>query len=62
MPTKFGTSGLRGLITELTHNLVWGLRSRLCCGLPDGTGLFVARDLRPSSPAIARMLINAACA
>jgi phosphomannomutase len=62
MPPKFGTSGLRGLVTELTPNLVGDYVRAFVAACPMGTGLFVARDLRPSSPAIARMVINAACA
>jgi phosphomannomutase len=58
MAPKFGTSGLRGLVTELTPELVAdhvGAFARAC---PVGTGLFVARDLRPSSPDIAEMVIG----
>lgn len=59
MPPKFGTSGLRGLVTELTRPCVSdhvGAFARAC---PTGTGLFVAHDLRPSSPDIAEMVAQA---
>ncbi len=60
MPPKFGTSGLRGLVTELTPDLVADHVRAFAAACPMGTGLFVARDLRPSSPAIAQMVIDAA--
>ncbi|MBU2360984.1 MAG: phosphomannomutase [Alphaproteobacteria bacterium] len=60
MPPKFGTSGLRGLVTELTADLVADHVRAFIHACPVGTGLFVARDLRPSSPAIADMVIAAA--
>ena len=60
MPPKFGTSGLRGLVTELTPDLVADHVRAFVADCPTGAGLFVARDLRPSSPAIAQMVIDAA--
>lgn len=60
MPPKFGTSGLRGLVTELTHDLVGAHVQAFMRACPVGTGLFVGRDLRPSSPAIAGMVADAA--
>ena len=60
MPRKFGTSGLRGLVTELTSELVGAHVQAFIRACPVGTGLFVGRDLRPSSPAIAGMIIDAA--
>lgn len=60
MPPKFGTSGLRGLVTELTPELVGAHVQAFIHACPVGTGLFVARDLRPSSPAIAGMVADAA--
>jgi phosphomannomutase len=62
MPPQFGTSGLRGLVTELTPALVADYIRAFVAACPIGAGLFVARDLRPSSSAIAKMVINAACA
>ena len=60
MPPKFGTSGLRGLVTELTPNLVAAHVQAFIRACPVGTGLFVGRDLRPSSPAITDMVAKAA--
>jgi phosphomannomutase len=60
MPPKFGTSGLRGLVTELTPDLVGAHVAAFIRACPVGTGLFVGRDLRPSSPAIAGMVADAA--
>ena len=60
MPPKFGTSGLRGLVTELTADLVRAHVQAFIRTCPVGTGLFVGRDLRPSSPAIAGMVVDAA--
>lgn len=60
MPPKFGTSGLRGLVTELTPELVGTHVAAFLRACPVGTGLFVGRDLRPSSPDIAAMVAQAA--
>jgi len=60
MPPKFGTSGLRGLVVELTPELVSAHVDAFLQACPVGTGLFVGRDLRPSSPDIAGMIIDAA--
>jgi phosphomannomutase len=60
MPPKFGTSGLRGLVMELTANLVADHVRAFIAACPVGTGLFVARDLRQSSLDIADMVIAAA--
>lgn len=46
MPPKFGTSGLRGLVTELTLELVADHVAAFAASCPVGTGVFVARDLR----------------
>ena len=62
MPPKFGTSGLRGLVTELTADLVADHVAAFIASCPMGTGLFVARDLRPSSPDIAQMVMDAGVA
>lgn len=59
MPPKFGTSGLRGLVVELTADLVADHVRAFAETCPVGTGLFVGRDLRPSSPDIADMVIAA---
>lgn len=60
MPPKFGTSGLRGLVTELTPELVGAHVAAFLAGCDWGTGLFVGRDLRPSSPDIADTIIKSA--
>lgn len=60
MPPKFGTSGLRGLVVELTDELVGDHVRAFITACPSGTGIYVGRDLRDSSPAIAEMVIRAA--
>lgn len=60
MAPKFGTSGLRGLVVDLTADLVAAHVQAFIRACPVGTGLFVGRDLRPSSPAIAQMVVDAA--
>ncbi len=60
MAPKFGTSGLRGLVVELTADLVEAHVAAFIQACPVGTGLFVGRDLRPSSPDIAGYVIAAA--
>lgn len=60
MAPKFGTSGLRGLVTELTRDLVGAHVTAFLRACPTGTGLFVGRDLRESSPGIAADVISAA--
>lgn len=57
MPPKFGTSGLRGLVTELTEALVADYVRAFLAACPVGSGVFVAQDLRPSSPRIAATVI-----
>ncbi|TKA96710.1 phosphomannomutase, partial [Cereibacter changlensis] len=59
MAPKFGTSGLRGLVTELTPELVTAHVAAFLRACPVGTGLYVGRDLRPSSPDLAAMVIAA---
>lgn len=60
MAPKFGTSGLRGLVVELTPALVGDHVRAFLAACPVGTGLWVGRDLRASSPAIAEMVMQAA--
>ncbi len=62
MAPKFGTSGLRGLVTELTPALVGDHVRSFADACPTGTGLFIGYDLRPSSPDIAKMVTDAAVA
>lgn len=59
MPPKFGTSGLRGLVTELTEDLVHAHVAAFARACPMGSGLYVARDLRGSSPLIAGWVAQA---
>lgn len=60
MAPKFGTSGLRGLVTELTPDLIADHIRAFAAACEVGSGLFVGRDLRPSSPRIAGDVILAA--
>ncbi|MER5173997.1 phosphomannomutase [Thioclava kandeliae] len=60
MAPAFGTSGLRGLVTELTPDLVDRYVRAYLASCPQGSALFVGRDLRPSSPDIAEAVIAAA--
>lgn len=60
MPPKFGTSGLRGLVNELTPELIEAYVRAFLCACPSGSGLFVARDLRDSSATISEAVIAAA--
>lgn len=53
MAPKFGTSGLRGLVTELTDALLADYVRAFARACPTGTGVCIGWDLRPSSPAIA---------
>jgi phosphomannomutase len=60
MAPSFGTSGLRGLVTELTPELVTAYVQAFLSVCPHGGALYVGRDLRPSSPDIANQVIAAA--
>jgi len=60
MAPKFGTSGLRGLVVELTPALIAHHVTAFLRTCPAGSGLFVGRDLRGSSPRIADDVIAAA--
>ena len=62
MAPKFGTSGLRGLVVELTPELVGDYIRAFLAACPVGTGLYLARDLRPSSPEIADVVAEVALA
>ncbi|MGB1035317.1 MAG: phosphomannomutase, partial [Primorskyibacter sp.] len=53
MPPKFGTSGLRGLVTELTPDLVQSYTRAFLAACPTGGALHLGWDLRDSSPTIA---------
>lgn len=60
MEPKFGTSGLRGLVVDLTSDLVGNYLRAFVAACPVGSGLYVGRDLRPSSPALSSYVIAAA--
>jgi Phosphomannomutase len=59
MSPKFGTSGLRGLVTELTDELVANYVHAFLSTVRPET-LYVGRDLRPSSPRIAKVICETA--
>lgn len=60
MAPKFGTSGLRGLVTELTPALVKDHVRAFIASCEVGHGLFIGEDLRPSSPRLAQDIRTAA--
>lgn len=60
MAPKFGTSGLRGLVVELTPDLVADHVRAFVHACDTGGALYVGQDLRPSSPDIAEVIMAAA--
>lgn len=60
MPPKFGTSGLRGLVVEMTPGLISDHVVAFLAAFPDIRELYIGRDLRPSSPDIAETVAQAA--
>jgi phosphomannomutase len=62
MAPKFGTSGLRGLVVELTPDCVADHVGAFIASCDMGSGLYLGHDLRASSPDIADMVSDAACA
>lgn len=62
MAPKFGTSGLRGLVSELTPDLVAAHVRAFLDACPVGSGLWLGRDLRGSSPALAAVVAETALA
>ncbi|MCK0097077.1 phosphomannomutase [Yoonia sp. F2084L] len=62
MTPKFGTSGLRGLVTELTPALIADYVRAFLSACPVGASVFIGHDLRPSSGPIARMVLDAVTA
>ncbi|MEP2428821.1 MAG: phosphomannomutase, partial [Tateyamaria sp.] len=60
MSVKFGTSGLRGLVTGMTPDLISDHVQAFVRACDTGGVLCVGRDLRPSSPRIAGDVIAAA--
>lgn len=59
MAPKFGTSGLRGLVTELTADLVQDYTKAFIASCDTGGAVHVGQDLRPSSPEIASEVLKA---
>lgn len=59
MAPKFGTSGLRGLVVDLTADLVSDYTNAFLAACPTGGMVRVGWDLRPSSPDIAMAVIRA---
>ena len=60
MAPKFGASGLRGLVTELTDGLCAGYTRAFLAAVPHEGRLFLGRDLRASSARIAAAVAAAA--
>lgn len=60
MAPKFGTSGLRGLVTQLTPELVADYTRAFLSACPHNGTIFLGWDLRPSSPDIADAVAEAA--
>jgi phosphomannomutase len=62
MPPKFGTSGLRGLVSDLSGELIADYTRAFATACDHGGKLWIGWDLRPSSPGIARTVAEAAAA
>lgn len=60
MAPRFGTSGLRGLVTDLNVALVADHVTAFLASCDTAGTLFVGHDLRPSSPALADVVAQAA--
>ncbi|MFT6527861.1 MAG: phosphomannomutase [Celeribacter sp.] len=60
MAPSFGTSGLRGLVIDLTEEVVADYVNAFLTTLPECDTLFIGQDLRPSSPDIAQMICRTA--
>lgn len=60
MAPAFGTSGLRGLVADLTDGCIDRYVSAFAARCETGTGLFVGHDLRPSSLRIAATVTETA--
>lgn len=55
---KFGTSGLRGLVSGLTGEVVAAYTRAFLAACPTGERVFVGHDLRASSPGIAASVVE----
>src|SRR5690606_32103364 len=60
MAPKFGTSGLRGLVSDLTPELIADYTRASLAACAVGRGLYIGRDRRASSTEIAATLARAA--
>lgn len=60
MAPKFGTSGLRGLVVDLTDDLCRRYTRAFLSSVTPSKTLFIGRDLRPSSARIAAAVASAA--
>jgi phosphomannomutase len=60
MAPKFGTSGLRGLVAELTADLVADYTRAFLAITEPVSRLYLGRDLRESSPLLAQVVAEAA--
>lgn len=49
-PVKFGTSGVRGLVEELTHDVCYAYAAAFWRAVGEGDRVVIGHDLRPSSP------------
>ena len=58
---SFGTSGVRGLVDELTNEICYCFTSAFSevVGMSTSAKVVIGHDLRPSSPRIARACIAA---
>ncbi len=56
MAVKFGTSGLRGLVVDMTPDLIADYTRAFLRSCDVGTGLFIGHDLRASSPDMAAIV------
>ena len=57
---KFGTSGVRGLVTDLTPEICYAYTAAFISLYSSAKSIAIGHDLRPSSPMIAQACISAA--
>lgn len=62
MAPKFGTSGLRGLVVELTEALITDYTRAFASSCDTGNAVSLGWDLRASSPHMAKVVADALCA
>lgn len=58
-PVKFGTSGVRGLVDELTSDICYAYAMAFWRAAGVGEKIVIGHDLRPSSPAMTQACITA---